>query len=168
MENQVEKERREQNLYHTVLLFGERVDKDTVEKLLENFRSFLTSCGGENLTITPLGRKKLAYTIKKNQYGEYYLLEYTLPPNGVKALTDLLRVTPEIIRFMTFRGKGETEKEEIHHLNTDLLKNYITERGKIRNGKQNRFPAKTQRKLARAIKRARILGFLPFTTLTST
>lgn len=46
--------------------------------------------------------------------------------------------------------------------NPDLLRRYTTERGKILPSRITGTCAKHQRSLARAIKRARILAYLPF------
>jgi small subunit ribosomal protein S18 len=60
-----------------------------------------------------------------------------------------------------------TDKEaKIDYKQVDLLKRYITEEGKIRPRRQTGTCAKHQRALARAIKRARHLALLPFTSET--
>jgi small subunit ribosomal protein S18 len=45
----------------------------------------------------------------------------------------------------------------------DLLRRYLTDRGKIRPRRQTGLSAKEQRRLAVAVKRARHLALLPFT-----
>ena len=55
---------------------------------------------------------------------------------------------------------------EIDYKNPRLLKEYITERGKILPRRVTGTCAKHQRELTVAIKRARILALLPFTTVT--
>lgn len=52
--------------------------------------------------------------------------------------------------------------EIIDYKSVDLLKNYLTSTGRILPAKATRTCAKHQRKLKKAIKRARILGLLPF------
>jgi len=54
--------------------------------------------------------------------------------------------------------------KEIDFKNTELLKRFISALGKIRPKKRTRICAQHQRKLARAIKRARFLGLLSYTT----
>lgn len=56
-------------------------------------------------------------------------------------------------------------KEELvfDYKNPQLLKNYITDRGKIVPARVSGLSARQQRQLTRAIKRARILALLPFT-----
>lgn len=50
----------------------------------------------------------------------------------------------------------------IDYKNTDLLQRFISERGKILPRRVTGTGAKNQRKLTVAIKRARIMGLLPF------
>ncbi|HHN68099.1 MAG TPA: 30S ribosomal protein S18 [Thermopetrobacter sp.] len=51
---------------------------------------------------------------------------------------------------------------KIDYKDVRLLQRYISERGKIVPSRITAVSAKKQRELARAIKRARILGLLPF------
>ena len=50
----------------------------------------------------------------------------------------------------------------IDYKDVDLLKRFISERGKILPRRVTGTSAKNQRKVANAIKRARIMGLLPF------
>lgn len=52
--------------------------------------------------------------------------------------------------------------EEIDYKDVELLKKFISERGKILPRRVTGTSAKNQRKLTVAIKRARIMGLLPF------
>ena len=52
--------------------------------------------------------------------------------------------------------------EYIDYKDTDLLKRFISERGKILPRRVTGTSAKNQRRLTVAIKRARIMGLLPF------
>ena len=52
--------------------------------------------------------------------------------------------------------------EYIDYKDTDLLRRFISERGKILPRRVTGTSAKNQRKLTTAIKRARIMGLLPF------
>ncbi|MBO8441836.1 MAG: 30S ribosomal protein S18 [Firmicutes bacterium] len=52
--------------------------------------------------------------------------------------------------------------EYVDYKDTELLKRFISERGKILPRRVTGTSAKNQRKLTTAIKRARIMGLLPF------
>jgi small subunit ribosomal protein S18 len=56
------------------------------------------------------------------------------------------------------------DKIEIDYKNLSLLRMFITENGKIFSGRITGTCAKHQRKLDMAIKRARMIALLPFTT----
>jgi small subunit ribosomal protein S18 len=52
--------------------------------------------------------------------------------------------------------------EEIDYKDIGSIRRYISQRGKIISSKQSGVCAKHQRALAKAIKRARFVGLLPF------
>ncbi|MBD3400072.1 MAG: 30S ribosomal protein S18 [Candidatus Coatesbacteria bacterium] len=52
--------------------------------------------------------------------------------------------------------------DKIDYKDLEIIRRYITERGKIRARRTTGTCAKHQRQIARAIKRARILGQVPF------
>jgi len=57
----------------------------------------------------------------------------------------------------------DEKKINIDYRDPDTLKGFISENGKILSSRYTRLNAKDQRKLTKAVKKARILGFLPFT-----
>ena len=71
-------------------------------------------------------------------------------------------------RYQPFRKKVcrfcVKKIEYIDYKDTALLKSYITDRGKILANKVTGNCARHQRSLSRAVKRARDIGLLPFTT----
>ena len=58
---------------------------------------------------------------------------------------------------------SEEKKKVIDYKDPDTLKTFISENGKIMSSRYTRLTAKEQRKLNKAIKRARLLGLMPFT-----
>jgi small subunit ribosomal protein S18 len=52
--------------------------------------------------------------------------------------------------------------ESLDYKQSDVLKRYVTEQGKIRSRRETGTCAKHQRMLARAVKRARHMALLPF------
>ncbi len=63
-------------------------------------------------------------------------------------------------KFCRFSGEGA---EVIDYKDIPMLKNYVTESGKIVPSRITGTSAKYQRQLATAIKRARFLALLPYT-----
>lgn len=74
---------------------------------------------------------------------------------------------------MAFRRRGGRRRRKVDYIaanhidyvdykDVDLLKRFISERGKILPRRVTGTSAKNQRKLTVAIKRARVMGLLPF------
>ncbi|MDE0153596.1 MAG: 30S ribosomal protein S18 [Gammaproteobacteria bacterium] len=60
------------------------------------------------------------------------------------------------------RRFSNSSPSEIDYKDLDLLRDYITETGKIMPSRVSGTPARFQRRLATAIKRARYLSLLPY------
>ncbi|PSO44158.1 MAG: 30S ribosomal protein S18 [Parcubacteria group bacterium SW_4_49_11] len=54
--------------------------------------------------------------------------------------------------------------QELDYKNAEFLKTFMTPQGKIASSRQTGMSARSQRKLAREVKRARILAIVPFVT----
>ncbi len=65
---------------------------------------------------------------------------------------------PKVCAFCAEKGS------RIDYKQIDVLRRYVTERGKIRPRRQTGMCARHQRRMAMAIKRARHLALLPYTT----
>lgn len=63
---------------------------------------------------------------------------------------------PHVCQFCTERTKA------IDHKQTELLKRFVTEQGRIRSRRETGTCARHQRILAQAVKRARQIALIPF------
>ena len=57
----------------------------------------------------------------------------------------------------------DEKKINIDYRDPDTLRGFISENGKINSSRYTRLNAKEQRKLTKAVKKARLLGLLPYT-----
>jgi len=84
-------------------------DED-VDKLIEGFTATVTNGGGKVKATEKMGRRKLAYLVRKFNDGNYILL--TIEANGavVAELERRLRVSEPVIKFITVRMDEEEKR----------------------------------------------------------
>jgi small subunit ribosomal protein S6 len=99
----MEKERQFMPLYEHVFLARQDISAQQVDGLLQSFRSILEERGGQVGKTEYWGLKSLAYRIKKNRKAHYALMNIDAPPDAVTELERQMRLSSDIIRFLTIR-----------------------------------------------------------------
>jgi small subunit ribosomal protein S6 len=86
------------------------VVEEEVDKLIAGFSTNVANGGGVVKTVEKMGRRKLAYMVRKFNDGNYVLL--TVEANGpvVLELERRLRVTEPVIKFITVRIDEEEKR----------------------------------------------------------
>ena len=90
-------------LYEHVLLARQDISAQQVESLLQDFRSILEERGGSVAKTEYWGLRSLTYRIKKNRKAHYALLNIDAPHEAVTELERQMRLSTDIIRFLTVR-----------------------------------------------------------------
>jgi small subunit ribosomal protein S6 len=98
-------------LYEGMFIANAALSEDARKKFLEKLHSGITSKGGEIKSEIDLGRKKLAYQIRKHREGYYYLIYFTAPAAEIKEMWKDYHLNEDLIRFMTL--KTEEAKESL-------------------------------------------------------
>jgi len=70
---------------------------------LEDVREFIIKNGGEILEEEDWGVRKLAYPVKKQEFGRYYFILFKAPPSTAYDLNNHLRLTRKFLRYMVVR-----------------------------------------------------------------
>jgi small subunit ribosomal protein S6 len=85
------------------------VEEDS-DKLIAGFTTTVTNGGGAVKSVEKMGRRKLAYTVRKFNDGNYVLM--TVEANGpvVAELERRLRVSEPVIKFITVRIDEEEKR----------------------------------------------------------
>jgi small subunit ribosomal protein S6 len=86
------------------------VDDDEAEKLITNFSSTVSAGGGVVKSVEKLGRRKLAYMVRRFNDGNYVLLTIEAGGPVVLELERRLRVTEPVIKFITVRIDEEEKR----------------------------------------------------------
>jgi small subunit ribosomal protein S6 len=97
-------------LYEVMFIVRPDAADEEVDKLIAGFSTSITSSGGVVKSVEKMGRRKLAYLVRKFNDGNYVLL--TIEANGatVLELERRLRVTEPVIKFITVRMDEEEKR----------------------------------------------------------
>ncbi len=98
--------------YEGVFIFTPTLKEEAQEKHLQQIANSITSRKGEIVKQEPLGKKQLAYPIRKNREGNYYILNFRAPSEIISAIKDEYRLIPQLLRFMIVTKEAERGKSE--------------------------------------------------------
>jgi len=105
-----EKESKMSRLYEVMFIVRPDVADEEVDKLVAGFTTTITSGGGAVKSVEKMGRRKLAYMVRKFNDGNYVLLTIEANGAGVLELERRLRVTEQVIKFITVRIDEEEKR----------------------------------------------------------
>ena len=96
--------------YEVMYIVRPDVEEADLDKLIEGFNTVVTNGGGEVSNVEKLGRRRLAYTVRKFLDGQYVLLHVSADGPLIAELERRLRVTEQIIKFITVRTDEENKR----------------------------------------------------------
>ena len=97
-------------LYEVMFIVRPDVAEEDADKLIAGFSSTVTNGGGVVKNVEKMGRRKLAYTVRKFNDGNYVLLTIEASGPVVLELERRLRVTEPVIKFITVRMDEEEKR----------------------------------------------------------
>lgn len=118
----------ENRTYELMYIADPEVDNDAIGQLNTEIEKLVESEGGKIVSSDDMGRRRLAYRIKKFTEGYYYLFEIEGSGREIAELERRLRVNDKIFRYLTVRvdeerkaankieAKRESRKEKLKAL----------------------------------------------------
>jgi len=97
-------------VYEVMFIVRPDVAEEDVDKLIAGFSDNVAKGGGVVKTVEKMGRRKLAYTVRKFNDGNYVLLTIEAGGPVVLELERRLRVTEPVIKFLTVRIDEEEKR----------------------------------------------------------
>ena len=97
-------------LYEVMFIVRPDVAEEDVDKLIAGFTTNVTNGGGVVKNVEKMGRRKLAYLVRKFNDGNYILMTVEAGGPVVLELERRLRVSEPIIKFITVRIDEEEKR----------------------------------------------------------
>ena len=90
------------NKYESVVIINPNVEENALKELTDRFTTLINS-DGKVEQVNDLGKKKLAYEVKKNKEGYYVVFDFEANPSLISELERNYRITDEVIKFIVIK-----------------------------------------------------------------
>ena len=90
------------NKYESVIIVNPNLDEAGIKALEEKFTGLINE-NGKVEAVENMGKKRLAYEIKKFKEGTYMLFNFESNPDSIKELERVYRITDDVIKFIVVR-----------------------------------------------------------------
>ena len=87
------------NKYESIIIINPMCNEEAL-KALENKVTGLINENGKVESVENMGKKKLAYEIKKNQEAFYMLFNFESKPEAIAEIERNYRITDDILKFI--------------------------------------------------------------------
>jgi small subunit ribosomal protein S6 len=102
----------ENRVYEVLFIVDPDTPEDDATRLSDNLRNIITEQGGTVTRNEVLGRRQLAYRIGRKTEGVYHLFEIEGTGREIAELERRMRVSDQVIRYMTVRVDEERRRAE--------------------------------------------------------
>ncbi len=90
-------------IYETIIILDSLMAPKEIDAAVERFNGIITENKGKVLNVDKWGKRRLAYEIKKKQYGFYVSIEFEAEGNIPNELESEFNYNDKVMRFLTYR-----------------------------------------------------------------
>ena len=93
------------NKYESVIIINPNLSEEAVKALEEKFTGLINE-NGKVESVENMGKKRLAYEIKKSREGIYVLFNFEAVPTFIAELERIYRITDDVIKFIVVKKEA--------------------------------------------------------------
>lgn len=90
------------NKYESIIIINPSLEEQGMKELITKFSDMINN-EGKVESVEEMGKRKLAYEIKKNTEGYYVLYNFEANPEFIAELERVYRITDGILKFIVVR-----------------------------------------------------------------
>ena len=90
------------NKYESVVIVNPNLEEESIKNLINKI-SDLINTDGKVASVEEMGKRKLAYEIKKQKEGFYIVIKFEAKPELIAELERNYRITDEVIKFIVVK-----------------------------------------------------------------
>src|SRR5262244_4593129 len=112
-----------QRAYEVMFIVRPDLMEEDLDKLVSTLENHATGAGATVKNAEKMGKRRLAYDVKKFSEGQYVLFTLQADGKAVHELERRLRVTEQVIKFITVRTDEEQQRlDKIRKLRESRVK----------------------------------------------
>ena len=113
----------QQSYYETMYILRPDIAEDEVTNHIDKYNKLLKEFGGTILDSQMRGKRRLAYQIAKHREGIYVQLSHQGDGQHIFKIEKAMRLSEDVIRFMTVKQEGPLPTPRPSHKNTSQSDN---------------------------------------------
>lgn len=96
--------------YEIMFIVRPDIADEDLDKLVTTLETNVTTAGGNVTGVERMGKRRLAYDVRRFRDGNYILFNVDGPGSAIKEIERRLRVTEQVIKFITVRTDEELQR----------------------------------------------------------
>ena len=113
----------QQRSYEVMFIVRPDVTEEDLDKLVTTLQGHATTAGAVVKSAEKMGKRRLAYEVRKFQEGQYVLFILNADGKAVHELERRLRVAEQVVKFITVRTDEEQQRlEKVRKLRASRMK----------------------------------------------
>ena len=121
----------QQSYYETMYILRPDIAEDEVTNHIDKYNKLLEEFGGTILDSQMRGKRRLAYQIAKHREGIYVQLSHQGDGQHISKIEKAMRLSEDVIRYMTVKQEGPLPTPRPSHKNTSQLENKDDSEAKV-------------------------------------
>ena len=90
------------NKYESVVIVNPNLEEESIKNLIKKF-SDLINTDGNIISVEEIGKRRVAYEIKKQKEGFYIVIKFEAKPELIAELERNYRITDEVMKFIVVK-----------------------------------------------------------------
>ncbi len=101
--------------YESYIIIDGNLDDSVVEETITKFQNLFAKNEIEVVNVNNIGRRRMAYQIRKRQNGNYVCFELNCDPGLIAKIERAYQLDENILRYLSIHVSDKTKQEKLEH-----------------------------------------------------
>ena len=93
--------------YEIMFIVKNTIDEEKVKKIADSLKDLITNDKGNIIDFKEMGKRKLAYPIKKEVTGTYYVMTVEANHDTIKEFSRKVSINENVLRHLVIKKEGK-------------------------------------------------------------